>query len=94
MIDLSHFEKNAGFTADALKYLYKHPLQVLLPAAGVYSAVQLADKIHPIHQMYREETKNKIMNDQRRALGTIVSQLKKNKEPEKKGPRIIKPPLA
>jgi len=92
-----YFEKNAGKTSDVLKYFIKHPYHAIIPAAGLYGAVKFGQTFHPIHQMYREETKDSILNEQQRALGIIIDELKKtNKEKPKPRPgqRIIKPPLA
>lgn len=76
----------------AVKYLGTHPKTTVGGIAGIYGAMKLSDIIteaaanaHPAHQMYREETKNKMMNDQNRILMELLEEAKK-KPKNKQGP--------
>ena len=77
-------EKTASPVGNAVlktfKFIGKHPWLTIgtatgatLAAKGILSA---AEKIHPLHQIYREETKNKILKDQRSLLQQMVESKK------------------
>lgn len=93
-------EKTAGPAGKAVwkgigstfKLMGKYPKTTIALAAGTAGAIALADKIHPLHQMVREETKNKLMKEQNVILKDILRSKKEVAvEPKKK--KLITPPL-
>jgi len=88
-------EKNAGNTGilwksigGTLKLMGKYPKTTI----ATLLALSAAKNIHPLHQIVREETKNKILKDQNLILKEILKSNKKEpiKSREKK---LIIPPL-
>ena len=104
MIPISEFrkslEKTAGPVSKAvwngvggtLKFMGKHPKSTLGAIAVTAGTVALANKIHPLHQMFREETKNVILNDQNKILLDILKATK-DKPVEIKGQKKVVFPL-
>lgn len=85
-IDLSGMEKEAGAVGSTLKYVAKHPWQILVPVVTVGGVLSLANKVHPAHQMFREETKRSAMKEQGNTLKEILQEVQKSNEkdsPEK-----------
>ena len=74
------------------KLIGKYPKTSIGAAAATLGAVTLADKIHPLHQMFREETKNVILKDQNRILLDILNQGKK-KPIKSIGQKLVVPQL-
>ncbi len=75
-----------------LKFMGKHPKSTLGAIAATAGVVALADKVHPLHQMFREETKNVILKDQNKILLDILK-TNKGKPPAAKPQKKIIPPL-
>ena len=87
------FEKNAGVAAEtgkaigkAIEFMVmKHPRMTLGLMGGLATgglALSLADRLHPAHQMFREETKRKAMGEQSDILRRMLAiQESQNKPP-------------
>ena len=99
-INKKSFEKVSGPIGKAiwdgvggtLKLMGKYPKTTLGLIAGTAGTVALATKIHPLHQMVREETKNKILKDQNVILSKILES-KKEVAAKPKGQKLVIPPL-
>ena len=103
-LSVNSFEKVAGPVSESIwkgigkgisgtfKLIGKYPKTSIGAAAATLGAVALADKIHPLHQMFREETKNVILKDQNRILLDILNQEKK-KPTKSTGQKLVVPPL-
>jgi len=89
-------EKNSGIVESLVKTIYKYPKTTLGLLAGTAIAgygSSIFKKLHPAHQMLREETKRKAMREQRGILKEMLElQKAKNKPPAAK-PSLIKAPL-
>ena len=86
-------EKNAGTVRSVAKYFLKHPWQAIIPTLAVGGALSIGRSIHPLHQMIREETKNKIIKDQRSILNSILNEQRKSNTPPKSNQKLIVRPL-
>jgi len=89
-------EKEAGI-AGVAKFMAKHPWPTIIApialAASAKLALSMGKSVHPLHQIVREETKNKGMKEQRGILKAILEEQKKTNKPSDPGPRLIKRPL-
>ena len=104
MIPVSEFrrslEKTAGPVGKAawkgiggtLKFMGEWPKTTLGAVIATAGAVALADKVHPLHQMFREETKNVILKDQNKILLDILKS-SKEKPIKPKGQKRVAFPL-
>jgi len=72
-----HLEKNAGAVGKSVKFLWDHPKSTLAAVLATGGAISLAKHIHPLHQMFREETKNIGMKKQRKILTEILNEQRK-----------------
>lgn len=77
----------------ALKLMGKYPKTTLGLMAGTAGTIALANKLHPLHQMFREETKNRILKDQNVILRNILEQGKRGVAVEPKSQKLIISPL-
>lgn len=96
------FEKNANVGKTVLKGLGKtfsfmgeHP-KATLSALGIALAtggtLAVANKVHPLHQIVREETKSKAIGEQTRILSEILKAQKKAVAAP--GQKLVKPALS
>jgi len=91
-----YLEKDAGILEGTLKMMYNHPKTTLaLLGAGVIasSLPHLASRIHPAHQILREEQKKRVMKEQTGLLREMLDLQKQNSKPKPKSQKIMTTPL-
>ena len=77
---------------ETLKLMGIYPKSTLGSALAIAGTLAIANRLHPAHQMFREETKNKILKDQNKILLKILKKEDKIVAKPKKQKLII-PPL-
>ena len=85
-------KRKSGIVSGLLKFIYRHPIATIGAGLATAGTLSLANKLHPLHQMFREETKNVILKDQNKILLDILNQGKK-KPTKSTGQKLVVPPL-
>lgn len=102
MIEVEHFHNSLkkeaavidGILSKGFSFVKNHPWITLGSIVAGSTALSAANKVHPLHQIYREETKNKIFKEQNKILLDILHSNKKITPPKKNEDKLLIQPLS